>query len=60
MQASDLSECERKTVRRPLYDSVWLALFERLGEEWAKLGNGSIGATEDAPPQLDKSSPYSW
>ena len=50
MQAPDHSECEGKSVRRPLYDSVWLALFALLGEAWGKLGNDPVGAAEDAPP----------
>ena len=50
MQAPDQSECERKPVRKPIYGSVWLALFALLGEEWARLFNGPIGAADDAPP----------
>ncbi len=50
MQAPDRSECEGKSVRRPLYGSVWLALFALLGEEWAKLGNGPIELQKRRPP----------
>ena len=50
MQAPDQSESTMKTVRRPLYGSVWLALFELLGAQWARLGNASIATTGDASP----------
>ena len=60
MQAPDRSECEENPIRRPLYGSVWLALFALLGEEWAKLGNNPIGAADDALHQLDKPGPRSW
>lgn len=60
MQAPDRSECEGKSVRRPLYGSVWLALFALLGEEWAKLGNGPIELQKTPLHQPENSSPRSW
>ena len=46
MSAKVRTKLAIKTVRRPLYDSVWLALFELLREELALRGGATFSRAD--------------
>ena len=46
MRTHDQTCSPEETARRPLYDSVWLALFELLRKELAQL-NSTTTLTDD-------------
>jgi hypothetical protein len=48
MRTQDQTDLPQKTARRPLYDSVWLALFELLRHELARLNSGTTLTDDDS------------
>ena len=48
MRTQDQSNPPQKTARRPLYDSVWLALFELLRQELTQFSSGTPLTDDDS------------
>jgi hypothetical protein len=48
MRTQDQSNPSQKTARRPIYDSIWLALFELLRQEFAQFNSGTTLTDDDS------------
>lgn len=48
MRTEDQTNLPQEKTRRPLYDSVWLALFELLRHELARFNSGTTLTDDDS------------
>jgi hypothetical protein len=51
MLSNEPNKANLKTPRRPLYDSVWLALFELLRRELSQVGSSTLSRGDTFSPR---------